>query len=140
MVSACTWGYEDIVRDMVLRRYGADAMDSTSYFDALSGASRNGYRQIVDTLLVDDTRMVLQDADSYREVVQAVTMGRFSDILETLLDHCNGFRSQSRAIYRGPLRQAMQLGFHEIEQVLRARGITLPEDEAIERELPSSAA
>jgi hypothetical protein len=140
IVSACTQGFQDIVYDMLILGYGVDAMDSTSYFDALSGASRNGHGLIVDALLVHDTRMALQDPDSYREVVQAVTMGRFSDILKSLLDRCNGFRSQSRATYRGPLRQAIQLGFQEIERVLRERDVTLPEDEMIELELPSSAA
>jgi hypothetical protein len=115
-------------------------MDSASYFEALSGAARNGHANTLDVLLAHDPDIELQEADSYRETVQAVTMGRFGSVLELLLDRSKGFRTQDRAIYRGPLRQAIQLGFHEIVQTLRERGVTLPEDETNELELPSSAA
>lgn len=140
MVSACVQGFRFLVSDLLDEGYRIDLMDGASYFDALSGASRNGHADALEIFLAHDPDIELQEADSYREVVQAVTMGRFGKVLELLLDRSRGFRAQDRAIYRGPLRQATQLGFNDIVQILRERGVTLPEDGATELELPSSVA
>ena len=140
MVSACVQGFGTLVRVLLDLGYRIDLMDGASYFDALSGASRNGLADVLEIFLVHDPDIELQEADSYREVVQAVTMGRFGKVLKLLLDRSRGFRTQDRATYRGPLRQATQLGFHDIVQILRERGVTLPEDGATELELPSSVA
>jgi hypothetical protein len=140
VVLACARGCRDVLQRLLDHGYRVDTMDSASYFEALSGAARNGHANTLDVLLAHDPDIELQEADSYRETVQAVTMGRFGSVLELLLDRSKGFRTQDRAIYRGPLRQAIQLGFHEIVQTLRERGVTLPEDETNELELPSSAA
>ena len=129
MVSACVQGCKGVVHDLLEQGYHLDYMGSASYFDALSGAARNGHAKTLDTFLAHDPDIELQEADRYREVVQAVTMGRFGDVLKSLLDRSRGFRVQDRAIYRGPLRQATQLGFDDIVQILRERGVTLPEDE-----------
>lgn len=138
MVSACVQGFRFPVSDLLDEGYRIDLMDGASYFDALSGASRNGHAGTLKIFLAHDPDIELQEAGSYREVVQAVTMGRFGKVLKLLLDRSRGFRTQDRAIYRGPLRQAMQLGFNDIVQILRERGVTLPEDGATELELPIS--
>ena len=140
MVSACTQGFETLVHGLLDQGYRIDLMDGASYFDALSGASRNGHADALEIFLAHDPDIELQEADSYREVVQAVTMGRFGKVLKLLLDRSRGFCTQDRATYRGPLRQATQLGFNDIVQILRERGVTLPEDGATELELPSSVA
>lgn len=140
MVSACVQGFRFLVSDLLDEGYRIDLMDGASYFDALSGASRNGHADALEIYLAHDPDIELQEADSYREVVKAVTMGRFGKVLKLLLDRSRGFRTQDRAIYRGPLRQAMQLGFNDIVQILRERGVTLPEDGAAELELPTSVA
>lgn len=129
VVSACVQGCDEIFYSLVEQGCHIGAMDSTSYFDALSGAARNGHRRIVDTLLTHDAGMELQDADSYRIVVQAVTMARHEDVLTSLFDWCGGVRAQDPAIYRDSLRQATEWNLHEIVQILRERGVTLPEDE-----------
>jgi ankyrin repeat protein len=140
MVSACVQGHGALVCDLLDEGYRIDLMDGASYFDALSGASRNGHADALEVFLAHDPDIELQEADSYREVIQAVTMGRFDNVLKLLLDRSRGFRAQDRAIYRGPLRQAAQLGFHDIVQILRERGVTLPEDGATGLELPTSVA
>ncbi|GAB7325219.1 hypothetical protein MBLNU13_g09290t1 [Cladosporium sp. NU13] len=128
LVSASAQGCENIVQSVLRQGDGIPKEASRKYFDALSWASRNGHQQIVDALLAYDASMELQDADSYRNTVQALTMSRSGGILRSLLDQSNGFRSQSMTTYRGPLRQAIQLGFVEIVQILREKGVTLPED------------
>lgn len=128
IVSACTRGSTHVLLRLLDHGYRIDTMNSASYFEALSGAARNGHADTLGTFLAHDPDIELQEADSYREVVQAVTMGRFGNVLKLLLDRSKGFRTQDRAIYRGPLRQAIQLGYHDIVQILRERGVRLPED------------
>lgn len=121
MISACVQGFETLVRGLLDLGYRIDLMDGGSYFDALSGASRNGHADALEIFLAHDPDIELQEADSYREVVQAVTMGRFGKVLKLLLDRSRGFRTQDRAISRGPLRQAAQLGFNDIVRILCER-------------------
>ena len=136
LVSAANSGNETIVGLLLsngllgyLRQgVSVDGEKSRQYFHALSTASRNGYDQVVDTLLIYDTAVEIQEADEYREVLQAVSIGCFGNILTSLLDRCNGVRTHDRGIYRGPLRQATQLGYHDIVRIFRERGVTLPED------------
>lgn len=138
MVSACVEGFDNIAYSLLEQGYCIGAMASTSYFDALSGVARNGYKRIVNTLLEHDANMGLQDADSYREIVQAVTTERYGDILTSLFDCCGGVRAQDPAIYQGSLRDATERGFHEIVQILRWNGVTLPENGMTGLELPGS--
>lgn len=140
MVSACVQGFGTLVHDLFEQGYRIDLLDGASYFNALSGASRNGHADTLEILLAHEPDIELQEADSYREVVQAVTMGRFGKVLDLLFDRSKGIRAQDKAIYRGPLRQAAQLGFHDIVQILRERGVTLPEDGTTALELPGSVA
>jgi hypothetical protein len=128
MTSVCAQNIGNIFHSLLEQGYRIDAMNSQSYFEALSGASRNGHGDVVNILLAHDSNVELREAESYREVVQALTMSQSGIILSSLLDRSKGFRTQDRATYRGPLRQATQLSFHEIVRILRDRGVTLPED------------
>jgi hypothetical protein len=48
--------------------------------------------------------------------------------LNRIRDLADGFRAQDRDIYIDALRQATQLDFRDIVNILRQRGFTLPED------------
>jgi hypothetical protein len=121
-------GLDDILQSLLRNGADLDLQDGRCYFDALSRASRRGHGLVVKTLTANDVRVHHRSSAEYGEVVQAVATARHGYILELLLDRSDGFRAQERETYINALRQATQLGFCEIADILHQRGVTLPSD------------
>lgn len=121
-------GLDDLLQSLFRDGTGLDLQEGRCYFDALSIASQRGHGLVVKTLIANDHLVQHQAPADYGEVAQAVAKARHGYILEILLDKSDGFRAQDRDIYIDALRQATQLGFREIVNILRQRGVTLPED------------
>jgi hypothetical protein len=121
-------GLDDLLQSLFRNNADPDLREGKCYFDALSVASQRGHGLVVKTLLANGDGVNHQAPADYGEVAQAVAKARHGYILEILLDESDGFRAQDRDIYIDALRQATQLGFREIINVLRQRGVTLPED------------
>jgi hypothetical protein len=92
-------------------------ISAKEHFKALLAASRRGQGVVVSTLIANETSPAPRAASDYSEVVQAAALGHHWYILETLLDS-----------FTEALRQATQLKFNEVVNILRQRGVTLPED------------
>jgi ankyrin repeat protein len=118
-------GFHDMVQSLL--QNGAE-FSAEEHFHALSVACRRGHGLAVKTLIANGPRSVVRLANDYREIVQLAVVGRHGYILETLLDQSESFRAQSRETFTEALRQATQLGFNEIVNILCQRGVTLPED------------
>jgi ankyrin repeat protein len=121
-------GLDDLLQSLFRNNAGPDLREGKCYFDALSVASQRGHGLVVKTLIANDHGVQHRASSDYSEVAQAVVKARHGYILEILLDKSDGFRAQDRDIYIDALRQATQLGFREIVNILRQRGVTLPED------------
>jgi hypothetical protein len=64
----------------------------------------------------------------YWSVVEDFTLRRRGDAIRMLLHGVRGFCVQDREVYVEALRSASSRGFDEIVQILRDRGVTLPEE------------
>jgi hypothetical protein len=118
-------GFENIVHNLFQKGINLSAVE---HFAALSEASQRGHGLVVKTLIANESSFAPRAPSDYSEVVQAAVIGRHGYVLEILLDRSGNFRAQSRETFTEALRQATQLGFNEIVNILHQRGVTLPED------------
>lgn len=121
-------GLDNIVQNLFRDGLKINALE---YFEALAAAARLGHGLVVKALIANDTGFSYQPDFVYSMVARVVTMGRHGYVLELLLDQSKGFRAQGRHTFAEALHEAMRLGFGEIVQILRQRGVTLPEDRVV---------
>ena len=98
------------------------------YHTALLEASSRGREDIVRTLALQNISVPRQPRWYYWTVAENLTVRRHGNAVSALLDKVDGFRIQSRDVYVESLRLAISRGFDEIVQILRDRGVILPEE------------
>jgi ankyrin repeat protein len=121
-------GHNEILQLLFDHGADPDVGQGRHYHDAVLEASLVGRHDIVNTLLLSRGNVTQQSRCYYWSVMEDLTLQRRGNVMCTLLDNVHCFRAQEREVYAESLRLATARGFDEIVQILRDRGVTLPEE------------
>jgi hypothetical protein len=105
-----------------------DVEQGKHYYNALIQALRDCRYDIFHVLASYGVDVMQQPRWFYWSVVEDFTLRRRGDAIRMLLHGVRGFCVQDREVYVEALRSASSRGFDEIVQILRDRGVTLPEE------------
>lgn len=121
-------GHSQILEMLFEHGADPDVEQGKYYHDAFCEALRDGRNDIVRILASHGVEVTQQPSWFYWSVIEDLTLRRRGDALCMLLDGVRGFCAQDREVYVEALRLATSRGFDEIVEILRDRGVKLPEE------------
>ena len=126
MYRAAIMDNAELLRLLFEKGADANAENGRDYHDALEDSCLNGREEVVKVLLANGTSVACRDAAYYRRVVEEATGNRHGRVVELLLTESKGFCVQSRSVYSGSLKIALDKGFEEIAKFLIDRHVETP--------------